>query len=236
VRIGLLECDHVDEHNLAVAGDYRDMFASLLRRAAPQVELQHYDVSGAGELPAAPDECDAWLCSGSRRSVYDDVGWIHDLAGFVREVHAAGAPFVGICFGHQLIAHALGGRTERAAEGWGVGAHELDVVQREPWMQPPVERPTLLFMHQDQVRRVPEGSVVLACALHCEIAAFRVGTTMLGIQAHPEFRPEYLAALLGDRIGRIGPETTSRARESLDRPTDDAAVARWIVRFLEQAG
>jgi GMP synthase-like glutamine amidotransferase len=236
MRIGLLECDHVDEHNLSVAGDYGDMFASLLRRAAPHVELRHYDVSGAGELPATTDECDAWLCTGSRRSVYDDVDWIRDLAGFVREVHASRSPFVGVCFGHQLIAHALGGRTERSAEGWGVGAHELDLVRREPWMQPVVDRPTLLFMHQDQVRRVPDGSVVLACALHCEIAAFRVGNTMLGIQAHPEFRPGYLAALLDDRLDRIGSEATARARQSLDRPTDDDAVARWIVRFLEQAG
>ena len=235
MRVGLLECDHVDDRNRGIAGDYADMFADLLGRVDAGVELRAYDVSGAGELPADPGECDAWLCTGSRRSVYDDVDWIHALSAFLRDVHRAEAPFVGICFGHQLLAHALGGRTARAEGGWGAGAHQLDIVRAESWMDPSLPDPTLLFMHQDQVRQVPDGAVVLACALHCEIAAFRVGTTMLGIQPHPEFQPAYLSALLDDRVGRIGDEGVAAARRSLERPTDEDVVARWIVNFLRAA-
>src|SRR5438105_14480768 len=102
LRIGLVECDHVNDRFRAINGDYADMFESLL-----DLELVGYDAVN-GVLPAEPHECDGWLATGSRFSVYDDVEWIHRLGGFVRDVRDAGAPFVGICFGHQLLAHALG--------------------------------------------------------------------------------------------------------------------------------
>lgn len=231
MRIGLLECDHVDDRYRPIAGDYRNMFAALLSEPLPDAELVAYDAA-AGVLPAAPDECDAWLCSGSRFSVYDDLGWIGELASFVRKVADAGTPFVGICFGHQLIAHALGGRTERAESGWAAGAHRLDVVRTEPWMQPPRTSLNLLFMHQDQVRRVPDGGEVLACTVHCQIAVLRVGESMLGIQAHPEFGAPYLEALLDACVARIGEERTATARRSLATSTDERVAATWMVRFL----
>ena len=235
MRVGLLECDHVDQRNLGVAGDYRDMFARLFERVAPEIELLPYDVSGAGELPQDPGECDGWVCTGSRWSAYDDLDWIADLSGFVRDARGAGAPFVGICFGHQLLAHALGGEVRKADAGWGAGAHRVDFVRQEAWMDPPLDQATLLFMHQDQVHRIPDDGVVLGCTGHCEIASFRVGRTMLGIQAHPEFSNSYLAALLDARIRRIGPERVAEARASLDAPTDEDAVGRWIVNFLREA-
>jgi len=77
-----------------------------------------------GTIPTAPDECDGWLATGSRHSVYEDLDWIAATGAFIDKVRAASVPFVGICFGHQLLAHFTGGRTEKAA-GWGVGAHDL---------------------------------------------------------------------------------------------------------------
>lgn len=229
LRVGLLECDHVDERFRSIAGDYADMFAALL----PDVDLVPYDVCN-GALPAAPDECDGWVATGSRRSVYDDVGWIAALSGFVRSVRDTGAPYVGICFGHQLLAHALGGRTQRAS-AWGAGAHRMEVCATEAWMDPPTETATLLYLHQDQVTALPEGTVVLGRTEHCPIAMVRVGRAMLGMQAHPEFPADYLAALLGARAERIGAARTARARHSLASPTDAGVIARWIVRFLEEA-
>jgi GMP synthase-like glutamine amidotransferase len=232
VRIGLLECDHVDEHNRTVAGDYSDMFRQMLAGPLPHAEVVTFDARN-GVLPGSPHDCDAWLCTGSRHSVYEDLDWIRDLSGFVRRAGEAEVPFVGICFGHQLIAHSLGGRTERAAVGWAAGAHLVDITRPEPWMDPPLTSARLLFMHQDQVQDLPEGAEVLACTEHCQVAALRVGPSMLGIQAHPEFSVVYLEALLDDRVGRIGEERTERARRSLAEPIDDETVARWIARFLE---
>jgi GMP synthase-like glutamine amidotransferase len=224
-RIGLLECDHVDDRFRSIAGDYVDMFAGLL----PDLDLVPYDACN-GALPSSPDECEGWVATGSRRSVYDDEPWIHGLSGFVRSIRDAGAPYAGICFGHQLLAHALGGRTARAENGWGAGAHDMAVRDREP------HTVTLLYMHGDQVADVPDGGVVLGSTDHCRVAMLRVGSSMLGMQAHPEFPPSYLEALLDVRAGRIGEDKTAAARRSLERPLDAAAAANWITSNLVNGG
>lgn len=223
MRIGLLECDHVDDRFRAIDGDYTDMFAALL-----DVDLVPYDAVN-GVLPSSPDECDGWLAGGSRFSVYDDAPWIHALSGFVRDVRDAGAPFVGICFGHQLLAHSLGGRTEKASVGWGAGAIDT-------WMNPTQSDALLLYMHHDQVIALPDGAKVLGHTDHCPIAMLRVGP-MLGVQAHPEFSVDFVGALLDARVDRIGPDATARAKASLERVGDakDAdMLGRWIVRFLDE--
>lgn len=222
MRIGLLECDHVDDRYRGIDGDYFEMFDDLL-----DLELVRYDAVN-GELPATPDECDGWLATGSRFSVYDELEWIARLRQFVRDVRDAGAPFVGICFGHQLLAHSLGGRTEKAAVGWGVGAIRTTLE--------PQSEALLLYMHQDQVVALPDGARILGRAEHCPVAALQVGS-MLGIQAHPEFSTAYVDALLDARVDRIGPEVTARAKRSLAEVGDakDAAlVGGRIVEFFEE--
>lgn len=231
MRIGVLECDHVAERYLPIAGDYSHMFTAMLADADPEAEVVLYDAR-RGVLPARPDECDGWLCTGSSASVYDDEPWIDSLAAFVREVHEAGVPFVGICFGHQLIAHALGGRTERAATGWGAGAIPMELTDESSWMEPTLTSATLLYSHQDQVTELPAGGRVLATAPHCPVAMLAVGDDVIGIQAHPEFGVEYVQALLEDRVDRIGAEGTAVALASLQERTDERAVARWITAFM----
>ena len=234
MRLGILECDHVDDRYRHLAGDYRDMFDALLTPHDPELETVAYDVC-RGSLPASPNDCDAWLITGSRRSVYDDVPWIRALSDFVRRVHDASVPCMGICFGHQLVAHALGGRTERAESGWGAGAHRIDWSDAPGWMEPAASSCDLLFMHQDQVVALPPGGVVLGRADHCPVAAFTVGASMLGMQAHPEFPAVYLSVLLDDRVERIGADKTERARASLDGPVDSAVTGRWLVQFMKAA-
>jgi len=229
MRIGLLECDHVDDRFRDIAGDYRDMFTRLLE--PHQLQVVPIDVC-EGELPHKASAFDAYVCTGSRRSAFDDLPWIHDLTAFVTDVASAGAPFVGICFGHQLLAHALGGEVRRAEGGWGVGPHETVVGRVEPWMEPCLERPLLQYMHQDQVVRLPDDATVLAAADHCPVAMFRVGEQMLGVQAHPEFPAAYVDALIGARADRIGADTVDAARRALATATDNDAVAAWISTFL----
>jgi GMP synthase-like glutamine amidotransferase len=231
VRVGLLECDHVSERYRAHTPDYGELFAALL----PDVELVPYDVV-KGVVPDDPTACDSWLATGSRHSVYDDLEWIGATAGFVRDVADAGVPFVGVCFGHQLLAHALGGTVEKAAVGWGAGVRRLDIVRSAPWMDPPRKQLNLHFMHQDQVTKAPDDAVVLGCSDHCEVAMFQVGDTMVGVQAHPEFTATYAEALLTDRLERIGGDRAGEALASLATPTDEAVVARWLAAFLAPAG
>lgn len=231
MRIGLLVCDHVATRYLAIDGDYTDMFTAMVAGTGAPAEVVHYDAV-AGVLPERPDECDGWLCTGSSASVYDGDAWIEALAGFVREVHATKVPFAGVCFGHQLVAHALGGRTERAMGGWGAGALPMEVTAEEPWMTPTRSSATLLYSHQDQVTVLPPGGRVLASAAHCPIAMLAVDDHVVGVQAHPEFSAAYLRALLEDRVDRIGEAGTVAALRSLEHPTDEQAVAAWLVTFL----
>jgi GMP synthase-like glutamine amidotransferase len=233
MRIGLLECDHVRDRHLPIAGDYADMFKAMVADADPTSEVVLYDARD-GLLPEHPEECDGWILTGSSASVDDDEPWIESLTGFVRAVHEARVPCVGICFGHQLVAHALGGRTERAAVGWGVGALPMTVAGREPWMDPALPTVTLLYSHQDQVTALPPDGRVLASAEHCPIAMLAIGDDTIGVQAHPEFGAAYLRALLEERVDPIGVAETAAALATLQAPTDERATARWILAFLHR--
>jgi GMP synthase-like glutamine amidotransferase len=233
MKVGLLECDHVLERFRHIGGDYRDMFATLFAPHAPSISLHPFDVCN-GEFPASIDECAAYVCTGSRFSVYDDVAWIHTLKDFIWQLRDAEQPFVGICFGHQMLAEALGGKVTKSEYGWGAGVHSVELVKQEAWMQPPQTRCHLQYMHQDQVQQLPDNSTLLGQSAHCPVAIFQVGATMLGIQAHPEFPAAYSDALLLDRVERIGVERVQTARGSLSQKTDEALVANWIACFLSQ--
>jgi GMP synthase-like glutamine amidotransferase len=233
VNVALLECDHVDERLRPIAGGYPEMFEALLRPVLPRAKITRFDVCH-GRLPDSPDECDAYLCTGSRSSVYESLPWIDELQAFIRDLRGSGRPFVGICFGHQALAQALGGEVAKSGYGWGVGAHDIGVVERESWMQPPLEKVRLQYMHQDEVCRLPPDAKLLARGEHCEVAMFSVDGTMLGIEGHPEFPAEYNEALMRGRIGRIGRERVDAGIASFAEPTDEAAVALWIAKFLNQ--
>ena len=231
MNIGILGCDDVPERFKHIAGGYRDMFEALLAPHIPDLTLTWFETC-KGEVPAAPDACDAYVCTGSRYSVYDNLEWIATLNRFVQQVYEARKPFVGICFGHQVLAQALGGAVAKSDFGWGIGVHEMQILQPEPWMQPQQSDCRLQYMHADQVQRMPEGSALLASAAHCPVAMFRVGETMLGIEGHPEFPAAYEEALLLARRERIGAERVDAALKTLATPTDDRIAGRWIANFI----
>ena len=234
MNIGLLACDDTPQRFRHLAGTYQDMFDALLRPHIPGLHFTRFDVR-QGDVPATPDACDVYVCTGSRFSVYDEHDWIEALKAFVVDVHDAGKTFIGICFGHQMLAHALGGHVAKAHQGWGVGVLDMTIVQPEPWMQPLQYHCNLQYMHADQVQRMPAESTLLATADHCPVAMFKVGETMLGIEGHPEFPVAYEEALLQVRREHIGPERVDAALASLANPTDHEVTGRWIANFIQQA-
>ncbi|MEO9223763.1 MAG: amidotransferase [Acidimicrobiales bacterium] len=232
LRVGLLECDHVDPRYRGLAGgDYRDMFRTLFAANAPSVDLVPFDVVN-GDWPGT-DGADGYVCTGSRHGVNDGLAWVDKLIDFVADVHEERVPFVGICFGHQVLAKALGGRVERAAQ-WGAGVHCTEIVDTRDWMGTNTGPLALHYMHQDQVVALPSGTTVLGRTDHCPIAMFEAGGTALGMQAHPEFVATYTGALLDARELRIGADVTSTARASLATPTNEAVAADWIDRFFSR--
>jgi GMP synthase-like glutamine amidotransferase len=223
--IGLLQCDHVREEFRSIAGDYDAMF----RRWLP-AEWRIYDIV-EGERPSAPDECEGYVTTGSRASVYEEEPWILGFAGLVREIHNARVPLIGVCFGHQMLAHALGGRVARCSRGWGIGVHEFRTQAHEPWMIPPLERFGVLMSCQDQIEDLPPGAAVLAGNEHCPVGMFRVGNS-LGLQGHPEFPVSYSEALMRFRAQLIGEQAVARGIESLRLPVHSAELASWAREFL----
>ena len=230
ISVGLIECDHVPADLRDIGDDYAPMFEARFATHAPWVSFDRIDVIGGDALPS-PGDHDAYLITGSRHSAYDDLPWIAPLGALVRDLVDAEVPVVGVCFGHQLIAHELDGEVARAEAGWGVGVHEASVVAQRPWMAPSTDRFRLIVSHQDQVVRLPKGSTLLATSDHAPIAAFEIGSA-LGFQGHPEFHPAYASALMAARRGRIPADVITKGEATLTAPADHATVTSWLGRFL----
>jgi GMP synthase-like glutamine amidotransferase len=227
--VGILACDHVGDELWDAAGrrDYHQMYDEMLRGAEPSIRTRTYHVVD-GELPDTPHDCDAWIVTGSRHDAYRDEGWIVALRGFVHHVRTAEARLVGICFGHQLVAHALGGVAEPAGE-WRAGPQRLHV-EPTPWFAGGTV--VMHAMHQDVARRIPDGARTIGRGETAEHPIYLVGETILCMQDHPEFDTRFVAALVEQRRGRLGSAANDAADRLARHTTDNALVARWIADFL----
>lgn len=234
MRIALLQCDHVAEELRPKHGDIPDLFSKLFRRAAPEVALDVFNVF-KGEYPPETNPYDGFISSGSRYSVYEEQPWILRFREFVRKLYAQEKKFVGICFGHQMMAEALGGKCEKSDRGWGVGVKEVVIRKKMPWMQPALDSYRLIVSHADQITKVPENGRVLGGNAHCPCSIYMVGENFLGIQAHPEFSADFEKDILEVRRDRIGQAAIDAALPTLTEKTDEADVTRWIVEFFKRS-
>lgn len=205
IRVGILETGRLPE-TLAGHGDYVKMVGDWF--APVGVTPRGYAVLD-GVLPDSPDEADVWLITGSRFGAYEDHPWIAPLEAFIRDVRDAGVPMVGICFGHQVIARALGGRVAKSDKGWGVGVHEYKIRNWPEELGPPPATMRLRAFHQDQVETLPEGAEVIASSPFCEYAALWYPGFAVTFQAHPEYRPEFAADLIRVRTGTAFDQATA---------------------------
>ncbi len=206
-------------------GDYPTMFEKML---GPGFEIETFDIQ-AGEIPPDPGAFDAILLTGSPAGVYDPLPWIPELLDFIRA--SKDRKMVGVCFGHQAMAEALGGHVEKSDRGWGTGLHDYRVVGHERWMDGsgPIAIPA---SHQDQVVIQPPKTKIVATSEFTPFAALTwTDRPAISFQFHPEFSPAYAKALVEHRYD-IVPDP-DEAIASLDAPNDNARVASWIRRFLE---
>lgn len=205
-------------------GDYPAMIARML---GPEFEYDVFDVP-AGQLPPAGDGHEAFLITGSPAGVYDPLPWIAELLDFIRS--ASDKKMVGICFGHQAMAEALGGRVEKSEKGWGIGLHRYDVRQVAPWMDGAGEI-AVPVSHQDQVTHQPPNTEILASSGFTPFASLAwTDRPAISFQFHPEFAADYAKALIAERYDRL--PDPDRAIASLDQPDDRARIAKWIGQFL----
>ena len=231
MKLGILKTDTVRAQWAPRFGEYPDMFVRLLSAQDPSLEFAVFDVM-AEDYPQDIDAVDAYLITGSQFSVYEDVPWIGRLLSFIRTLNERQKKLVGICFGHQAIAQALGGRTEKARAGWGVGLHRHRFAQRPAWFDQGDAEFAVLVSHQDQVINVASGAQVLAGSDFCPNAVCQLGDHILSFQGHPEFTNEYSQALMTQRREVIGEEVYRKGTASLGEQPATRRMARWILAFL----
>lgn len=226
MKIGILQTGHSPEELLDEFGDYDRMFADMLDGHAFQFVT--YDVEH-GQLPASAAEADGWVITGSKHGAYEDHPWIRPLEELIQEISQMRIPLIGACFGHQIIAQALGGRVEKFAGGWSVGRIEYQFEGRTV---------ALNAWHQDQVVERPQGARLLGSSDFCENAMLAYGDHILTVQAHPEYGPEFIRGLIRTRgPGVVPADLLTQADLSLDAgPFDNAEFGARLSRVLTGGG
>ena len=229
MKIALLNCDHVNPELRHIGGDYPDIFTAFSKG----MKFDNFNVCDR-EFPQNVKDYEVYIVNGSRMSVYDKKDWIVELKTFVKAIYKENRYYIGICFGHQMLAEALGGKVRKAESGWCVGVHNFDIIHQKSWMNPQLTSYQILMSCQDQVQQLPDDSTILASSEKCPIGLFRVGERMLGIQGHPEFTKAYSKALMEVRIERIGKPIIDEGIASLTKTVDSASIFNWMMNFIRK--
>lgn len=232
MRLGILDCDRLDPDLADHFGPvYSEMFIKGFRALAPELEFRIWSALD-GELPDDLQECDAWLITGSRHDAYSDLPWIQALRAWIRLAHDADVKLAGVCFGHQVIAQALGGEVVKSTKGWGLGVSVHPMLATGSWMQPGLDQIRILASHQDQVALLPLGATRLAGNDFCPNFMFLQGDHIVAIQGHPEFSVEYNRALIERRRDFLSDDRYQSSLSSLEGEVDSATMMQWLLQFL----
>ena len=229
----LLTCNDESEFARQFPDD-AECFRTILEPHRPDWTIATVPVF-QGIFPQHATDYDGYVITGSPASVYDTDPWIPKLMELIQAIHKDQVPLVGCCFGHQAIAHALGGEVSRNDFGWGLGISQTKFVGREEWMEPFAESLGLYAAHSEQVSRLPSGARILGTNADCPFAAITIGNHIMTTEYHPEMTPEFIRALVGHMSPRLEEEVVEAALAQLDDEADGELFAGWMANFLDCA-
>lgn len=234
MHIAILESDRPDRASADRFGSYADLLEGWLRDALPEARFSRVHVA-AGEPMPAPEEVDAILLTGARHSAYDPLPWIDVLKDQLRSYRDAGVPLGGVCFGHQVMAEAFGGRVGKGPEGLVLGNHAHRLSPEVADLFDGREAVAVLSIHQDQVLEVPPAAKVAMSTPDSPHGGLIYDFPALSVQFHPEFYPAIIRDV-ADNLLSLPPESELRAalQEDLDAPTDGDIVAEAFARFYRR--
>lgn len=235
MKIGILEAGLLNEKLNGKYEPYPVMFAELLNRAEQRLSYQTFSVI-QGEMPNSIYDCEGWLITGSRHGVYENLDWMQTLQIFIHDLYEARIPLIGICFGHQIVAQALGGEVVKSDKGWGVGVTSYQIDKKLSWMKQSPDNICIYAFHQDQVVELPPMAEVYMSSEFCPNAGMTCGDSVITMQAHPEFEEDYELALLTMYSGNIVPgliaeKALSWIRQSKEK-ADTQILAEWMAEFF----
>ena len=235
MKLGILNANLPGESSIKWDRSAIDVFIRFFQSVQAPFEYVGCEAAQV-ELPRTSDACDAYVITGSPKGTYEPDEWIVELSQFIREAYQSKKKLVGICFGYQILAHALGGRVEKSEKGFGFGLKQFDVTTKKAWMSDNPDQCALYFSHQDQVIQLPPEAELLGGNPFCPIALYEINGRVLGIQGHPELTAGMMAQAsitIKDRMERGMHDTAVRSLQT-GRP-DDLLVGQWIVNFLTQS-
>jgi GMP synthase (glutamine-hydrolysing) len=195
-------------------GDYDRWFARALVGAG--VELRVLDLDAGAPLPGGRPDADGVLVTGSPRSVTEHAPWMVRAGTWLRQQADAGVPVLGVCFGHQLLAEAFGGRVARSSRGRELGTVSCELTaagRADPLFEGIPARFEAQATHEDEVAELPPGATILAANGWSRIQAFAVGGCVRGVQFHPELDPATLGALAAARAPALAAEAEARGED-----------------------
>ena len=237
-RFAVLKAGTANPGAIERLGDCGEMFISLL--SEPGEAWDVYDVEH-GVFPEDVSGHDGFLITGSRYSVYEDRPWIKGLLELVREIHRREIRLVGVCFGHQAVALALGGEVGLNPRGWDIGLKELTLTEAAEGLPSfkGVPDPTrILVSHMDVVTRMPDRAVRLAYSERTEFEMFTLGRSVLSLQGHPEYDNEVIGEII-DLLSGLSILPADRAEEgraSLAGQPHNAFFQDLLKGFLQGSG